>query len=84
MKNCIVWSFSIFTPLRILLAKNKEDEKKVIWKICGRIEVRTAFCSGNLKEGDSFEELRADARIMLKIYILNGTQGRGLDISGSG
>lgn len=53
-------------------------------KICGRREVSTGFCSGNMKEGDNFEELREDARIILKIYILNRTQGRGLDTSGSG
>jgi hypothetical protein len=79
-----VWSFSICILLQILFAKIKVDEKKVIWKICGRIEVCTGFCSGNLKEGDNFEELRADARIILKIDILNGTQGRGLDTCGSG
>jgi hypothetical protein len=52
--------------------------------ICGRREVCTGFCSGNLKEGDNFEELRAHARIILKIYILNRTQGCGLDTSSSG
>jgi len=66
------------------LARNKEDEKKGIWKTCARREVIAGFCSGNLKEGDNFEELRVDARIMLKIYIVNMAQGRGLDTSGSG
>jgi hypothetical protein len=31
----------------------------------------------HLKEGDSFEKLRVDARITLKIYIANRRQGRG-------
>jgi hypothetical protein len=50
-----VWSFIICTLHRTLLAKTKEDEKKGVWKMCGRREIRADFCSGNLKVGNNVE-----------------------------
>jgi hypothetical protein len=41
----------------------------LMWQVWRRREVRTGFLWGNLNEGDHFEDLGIDGRIILKLLL---------------
>jgi hypothetical protein len=57
----------------------EEGDGRSMWHVWRRVEVRTGFWWGDLREGDHLEYPRVDRRIILKSIFNKWKEGRALE-----
>jgi hypothetical protein len=71
--------YNLYFPPNILMVRviKSGKSRRDMWHILGKREFRTGFWWGNLREGNYFEELSLDKRIILKLVFMESDGGHG-------